>query len=150
MKQTVIFVLAFMFLGCNDVVKTNQFQQTGFDNDIELLYEASDEWCEVTNGRHCATFEGGENTIQLLNAKEWQAKWPNDPYAVGSILLKHTGESIISIKSIPDYRIGMKKAVLHELGHHFGCEHVSDQGDIMSVWAPESEHLTQRDIDCVK
>jgi hypothetical protein len=149
-KQLIVFALSFMFFGCNEDVKTDQFQQVGFDNDIELLYEAADEWCEATNGRHCATFEGGENIIQLLNEHDWQTRYPEQQYTVGSIVLKHTGESKILIKSRFNDRTSMKKAIMHELGHHFGCGHVSEIGDIMSVWESERVELSQKDIDCVK
>ena len=139
-----------MFLACNEeVTKTNEFEQVGFDNDIELLYEASDEWCEATNGRHCATFEGGENTIELLSISRYLEIVDND-YSVGVVItcLGHV-ESRILIKDRIDERTNMKKTIMHELGHHFGCDHVSDEGDIMSIWESEVEHLTARDIECV-
>jgi len=124
MLKQIVILLSFIFLGCNEDITSDNFNQIGFEDYQDILYEAADKWCEVTNGQHCATFEGGENTIELVDMFE------KDTTGFIQYGCEGCGDRI-EISERPQELIGMQLTIMHELGHHFGCKRHLPDGNVM-------------------
>jgi hypothetical protein len=119
---------------------------------IYEIQEAIDEWCFYG---HCAWLGDGNSIVRMVETMPESAM----PGTIGFYELSTDGESsrISILKGFSSKEVPIRKTMLHELGHHWGCKNrdesdsdePSEPGFVMSLWTDEQpNHLTPEDVAC--
>lgn len=109
---------------------------------VAAIGGAMSEWCEATNGRHCATVSSDAPNRLYVTADQL-------PDGTDGHYGRRGDTGTIWLRDDLD-AARLRSVTLHELGHHFGCRaNTTGDNDIMNDFAGGPE-LTTADLDCVE
>jgi hypothetical protein len=127
------------------------FQVEGEPTPLQIneVQEAIDEWCSYG---YCAWLGDGNSVLRMVETMPESAM----PGTIGFHELSTDGQSsrISILKGFSFEEVPIRKTMLHELGHHWGCRNRNELGEdapgfVMSMWTDEQpNHLTPEDVAC--
>jgi hypothetical protein len=142
--------LLFLPLACQPA-QPDGFQVEGDITAIQIheAQDAMDEWCSYG---YCAWLGDGNSIFRMVETMPESAM----PGTIGFHELSTDGESsrISILKGFSSKEVPIRKTMLHELGHHWGCKNKNELGEdapgfVMSMWTDEQpNHLTPEDVAC--
>ena len=144
MTKFLLVALA-LLSGCAEA-QTPNFRVEGFTADeIEVIQDSLDQWCEVSNGKYCEVIDQNASNVIRFDSNWSKAN-------LGTTLLDgdtHTITIYNNKDTWDDWYGLLNSVVLHELGHHFrGDGHLAPMGnDVMSACGNMTTELTEDDVN---
>lgn len=144
-KFLIILAALIALFGCAEEPSTPNFRVEGFTADeVELIQQAIDQWCEVSNGKYCEVIDPNASNVIKFN--------PNWSKAHLGLTTLDGATNTIEIYNNRDYE-DWKKVVyavaLHELGHHYrhNVKHLLPMGNDVMACGTLTRTLTADDIN---
>lgn len=142
-----MLVSALALAGCAD--DPNLFVAVGdwSDDELAIVQDAMDEWCESSDGRYCAHLGDGSdnakgNSVIVLTE--------DHPDRYGRTRFADHWWDTIEIDNERGYHLwreSLRRVVLHELGHHFHhSPYHLPAGNVMEACGESTHALTALDV----
>lgn len=145
LSKILVVTLALIVSACAGNKNTFRLKGEWTDWEIVAAQDAFDEWCDVSEGKYCATIsdenDGSELVLSDLTAEEtgragyYQGRLPRPVLTV--YRNRQNKEWLNSVRLV----------VLHELGHHFRGHGHLPEGNVMQPCTNNVNSLTKADLE---